>query len=433
MGLARNSLGTFISSVVIFSLRFPIGILIARFLGPEGKGFVYLLIASVSMYATLGSLGLGPAAIYFIGKDRKCLPIVVGNLLAVTVAMSLLISISGLVFLHYSRPDLYAQLPVWMWSIIALMVPFNLMRSLLMQVLSAILCIKAINLLELAATGSQLLLIVLFVVLLDGGIGGAIAAALSSESLAAVGFLVTVMRYCGRPAKPDWPILKMSVGFGIKTYVANLTRVLNLRLDAFLVTTLAANGLHSTGVYSVASGLAELLLFVPQSIRLSLFPMVAGSSATEANRLTSQACRHTAFLTTLAAVLIAVAGSLLIIPLYGSDFGNAITALWLLLPGTMALAQTDVMRGDLIGRGHPEVTAASALVGLVVTVSLDLALIPLYGITGAAIASTSAYITEFVVVTSFFIHYSRLTWREALILRRPDLQSYKQFLNVKAS
>jgi O-antigen/teichoic acid export membrane protein len=428
MGLATKSAGTFISKVVILALRIPIGILVARFLGPEGKGLVYLLIAAINVCASLGSFGLGPASIYYIGKDRKCLPAVVGNLLMVTGATSGVLCIAGWLFLQYGRPEVYANLPIWMWSITALLVPLNLVRGLLRQVLSGTLRIKEVNLLDVATIATHLFLVLTFVVYLKAGIGGALLAVALSESLAAVGFLVIVMHYGGWPTATNLALLKDSIRFGIKTYLENLMKLINFRLDAFLVASLAAGGIHATGVYSVATGMAELLLFVPQSIRLSLFPMVAASSMVEANRLTSASCRHALLLTAVGALGFGVIGTIMIPYLYGEAFAGAITPLLVLLPGLVMESLVRILYGDLNGRGKPGATAVSTLLTLVVTVALDFVLIPKYGITGAALASSCAYTVEFIITATFFMHYSKLHWKEISMFQRSDFYSYKKIL-----
>jgi O-antigen/teichoic acid export membrane protein len=424
VGLARNSLGTFVAKAVVFLLHFPIGILTARFLGPGGKGVLSLLVVSLTMSVTLGNLGLGPASTYFIGRDRKSLPVIMGNLLTVTGIVGVILSGGGWLLLRYGRPDIYAQLPFWIWGIVLLLVPIHLLRMLLLQVLAAVLRIKEINLLEVASITLNLLLFILLVVVMNRGIGGAFLAYALPDALAAGVFLILVLRYGGRPTKPQWPLLQASLRFGVKTYLSSIMKRLNLRLDTFLVASLALNGVQATGVYSVAVGLAELVLFIPESIRLSLFPMVAAGSTVEANWLTSRACRHTLFLTISLALGFAVLGPFVIHQLYGKDFFGAVTPLLILLPGVILLSQTQIFYSDLNGRGKPGVSTISALMALMVTIVLDIVLIPRYGIVGAAVASTCAYSVEFVIAGSYFVFHSGLTWKEILVLRKSDLYYY---------
>jgi O-antigen/teichoic acid export membrane protein len=425
LGLAKTAVGTFVSKIAIFIFHLPIGILVARFLGPEGKGLLHLLSTSLMMCATFGSLGLGPASIYFIGKDPKRLPAVVGNLFAVIATVVIVTGFVGWGFLRYIRPDIYAQLPVWMWGITAFMLPLQLMRGLLMQVVSAILRIKEINLLEVAATATHLFLLILFVVVLEAGVGGAFLASAFSVGLAAIGFLILVIRHGGRPTKPDFPLLRASMSFGLKTYLGHIMRALNLRLDLYLVTTLAVNGIHAAGVYTTATGFAEFLLFIPTSIRLSLFPMVTASSSAAANRLTSASCRQAILLTSIGALGLGLLGPLIIRSLYGEAFRGAVIPMLILLPGVVMLSQANILYSDFNGRGKPGATTISASISLIITILLDLALIPQHEIIGAAIASTSAYTIEFLIAGIFFIHYSGTAWRDILVIRRSDLSYYR--------
>jgi O-antigen/teichoic acid export membrane protein len=194
------------------------------------------------------------------------------------------------------------------------------------------------------------------------------------------------------------------------------------------VASLAAGGIQATGVYSVATSLAELLLFVPLAIRLSLFPIISAGTTADANRLTPAACRHTLLLTSILALILVTAGPLAIHRLYGEVYAGAIIPLLLLLPGIILLSQSMIIFSDLSGRGKPGVAVVSTLLSLMLTIILDFVLIPKYGITGAALASSCAYMINFVVGGFFFTYHSGLSWRELFLFRKSDLSSYMGML-----
>jgi len=376
----------------------------------------------------LGSLGLGEATIYFIGKDRKHLPMVFGNLLVAVGIISVALAGGGWLFLRYGRPNLLAQFPVWAWGVVTLLIPIYLLQMFLRQVLSAILCIKEINVVDVTRAIVQLALFVLLVVVLGKGIEGAFLAYAFSTIFAAGIFFVLVLCHGERPKKPDWTLLVASLRYGVIANLSSILWLLTLRLDTFLVPSLAVNGIQATGVYSVATNLAELLCFIPLSIYLSLFPMVSASLAPEANRLTPAACRHTLLLTIIFALGLGTAGPFAIHRLYGEAFVGAMNPLLLLLPGVVMLSQATVFFGDLNGRGKPEATLASTSLSLIVTVVLDFVLIPKFGITGAALASSCAYSIAFIIAGSSFVYYSKLSWRKLFVFRRSDLCYYLDVL-----
>lgn len=429
MGLAKKSFATFLSKGLVFLVGFPTGILVARFLGPEGKGLIYLIFTTVTLSAWLGNLGLGHAAIYFIGKDRSCLPAMVGNILVVAGAVSTLLIGAGWLFLWYARPELLYHIPLWMWISVALLAPLHLLRELMIQVLSAMLRIKAINLIEVTLVSTHLLLLIGFVGLWEQGVAGAFWARAGADIIAASTCVVLVLRACERPVKPDWTLLRTAMRFGAKSYLFMLTRLLNLRIDTLMLTSFAAGGVKAVGLYSVATSLAEFILIIPDSIRLSLFPMVAGNSAAGANQLTSMSCRHTMMLTLLAAWGYVALGPMVISHVYGVAFTEAVPPLFILLPGVILLAQTNLWYSDLPGRGKPEVAAYSALIALAATILLNLALIPSYGVAGAAIASSCAYTLEFAVAGSLLIRHTGMSWRELVMFRRTDLRHYALMLS----
>ena len=400
----------------------------ARLLGPEGKGLIYLLIVWFSLSTELGSVGLGDASIYFIGRNRKKLPVVFGTLLIAVATISILLVSGGWLFLQYRGATIYDQFPLWVWVIIALLVPIHLLEMFLMQMLSAILRIREINIVDVTRVTIYLLLFIFLVIIMGWGFNGAFLAYALSTCSATMAFLLLLLYYGGRPKWPDWALLLASLRYGLKAYFASLLGLLTLRLDALLIASLAVNGVQAAGVYSVATSLAEFLLFIPTSIRLSLFPMVSGRNTAEANLLTSAACRHTLLLTIILALILGTLGPLVIARLYGERFASALIPLLILLPGVMMLAQSVIFFGDLNGRGKPATASISTLLSLTVTVILDLILIPSYGIIGAALASSIAYTIQLVIAVSFFIHYSKLSWRRLFIFQRSDMAWYLSIL-----
>jgi O-antigen/teichoic acid export membrane protein len=83
---------------------------------------------------------------------------------------------------------------------------------------------------------------------------------------------------------------------------------------------------------------------------------------------------------------------------FGNGFRSSIVALWLLAPGAVSLAMNQVLGSILQGRGRPLVLSIGEGVGAVFTVALLAALIPPFGIRGAAVASTVSYGVVMVIL-----------------------------------
>jgi O-antigen/teichoic acid export membrane protein len=111
---------------------------------------------------------------------------------------------------------------------------------------------------------------------------------------------------------------------------------------------------------------------------------------------------------------------------FGERFRPSIAVVWLLLPGTLALCLGRVAASDLSGRGHSGYSSVFSVAALVVTIALDLILIPRLGIDGAALASSAAYLTNAILLLSALKHEIRVTWRSLLVPKRADYASYWQ-------
>jgi O-antigen/teichoic acid export membrane protein len=181
--------------------------------------------------------------------------------------------------------------------------------------------------------------------------------------------------------------------------------LLNARLDFVLVGAIV--GPAQLGIYAVASRFAELLRLPPLAVNYVLYPDFARvDSSTAVVRARSMIPRVGA-VTAAAAVPLALIAMIAIPLLYGPEFRSAVAPTYVLLVGLSMGGVSGVITAYLFGRGRPGLSSLSQVAGLVVTVTLDLALIPTFGVMGAAVASCLAYLTASGVLVVCFLWLSR--------------------------
>jgi O-antigen/teichoic acid export membrane protein len=112
--------------------------------------------------------------------------------------------------------------------------------------------------------------------------------------------------------------------------------------------------------------------------------------------------------------------------IFGEAFRASVPVIWWILPGTVALAVSKVMCADLLARGMPEYSSVFAFVTLIVTVVLDLLLIPRMGIQGAALASSVAYFTNSTLVAMVLKCKLGVSWRALLVPSVTEFVPYRQ-------
>jgi O-antigen/teichoic acid export membrane protein len=106
--------------------------------------------------------------------------------------------------------------------------------------------------------------------------------------------------------------------------------------------------------------------------------------------------------------VVGIGAPLLIPALFGHDFRHAARPLAFLLPGIVAYAPVSILVVYLSVRcGRPRLSLAVAVVGLVVTASASVVLIPRHGASGAALASTIGYVAGGGLAWLFFARLVR--------------------------
>lgn len=150
----------------------------------------------------------------------------------------------------------------------------------------------------------------------------------------------------------------------------------------------------AVGVYAVASRISEIWYFVPTMIAVSAFPTILSArikSEAEYRDYLQRIFDYLALLGFAAALAITFVGPSFIQLFFGSEYAMAATILMVHVWGGVfismrALASKwilaeDVLRYSLISQGA----------GAVVNVVLNMIMIPMYGLLGAAVATMIAY------------------------------------------
>ncbi|MBE2234887.1 MAG: flippase [Anaerolinea sp.] len=399
---ARNVTSTFTVQILSLLLATVNAAVIARVLGPSGKGILALTVLAPNIFALFLSGGISVANVYYIGQKRFDLPTLSANATAFTVmATGLGVAIAAVLYTTGLMEKLLPGVPPGLLALSMLGLPFSLLNSYFISLLQGRQLISQINLVSLMQRGSTVVLSLLTVALLGWGLTGAVLAVLASSVLS-VAVLGVMLRRLGARFWPRWNrlVIKTTLKFGLRGYVANVLQFFNYRLDLFLVNYFL--GPSSTGIYTVAVAMAEMLWYLPNAVGFVIFPKSANTKAETMNRFTPRVFRLTMALTAAGAVAMAIFGKPFIDIVYSPAFASAYGPMLALLPGVVLLGGGKVLTNEIAGRGYPQYNSIASGVSLVLTIGLDLLLIPRLGVLGAAVASSVAYIAIFILALVFY-------------------------------
>ncbi len=427
----KDSAVTLSTKIATFILSAVTTIIIARILGPAGKGVWAILFLIPNIIAMIFCLGLNISNVYLLGTKRYPAPQILSNALVVAAMMSL-VSIG--LFLLFFDP-LFSWLPkqanglrpIWV-KIMLFSVPLLLLISYLSSILQGRREITKVNFVNLVQMSLSFATVFLFVLVLRKAIGGLIASYLIFNIGTAALAVSLVLRLTGRLSF-GWnaQLLKDSISIGTKGYLGHILQFLNYRLDMFLVYYFL--GPREVGYYSIAVGLTEMLWYVSQSVSVPFFPRVSSIGEERSASLTPAVSRMTLLMTLGPAVLLLLLGRGIVSLLYGGTFLPAVPAIYILLPGVVVLASWRIVVHYFLGSGRPLVFTRISLICLVLNVFLNILLIPRLGIKGAALATTVSYSLASYLIFRAFASETGQPVAALLIPQRRDLVNFKSGLS----
>lgn len=198
----------------------------------------------------------------------------------------------------------------------------------------------------------------------------------------------------------DWATARLSWSVGRRAYFGSLAPVDTLQLDVLATTALL--GAREAGLYYVATSLGALVRAWGTTLgALALAKVAAAPTRDEAISLMALFTRVTLLISGAFAVVAFVFAEPLLSLVYGRAFASAYVLVRILAVGMLAASVRYALGDGLRGLGaHSEATRAEVYGWLAGGVALA-GLLPLWGVTGVAVAVSVSYITTLVVMLGF--------------------------------
>lgn len=388
---SRDVLLTFGTQLITLLLGLVASIALARILGPEDRGIVQVLQVLTSQLAQILSLGMAVSIIYTVaskaGEPRE----VAGNAFAIAIGIG---ALAAALLVGFAGPlsDLLLRGEPAAEGLIRLAAPLPfllLAQSTTLSIFRGAQRFGTYNVLTVIYRTAYVLFVVVALVAFAPTSQTAISAVLLASAVAWILALWMVGRDFGIDLSFDRAISKKIIRFNLVGHVGSILQALTYRLDVFV---LAAYGTaREVGIYAVAIAIAQIIWYLPDSIGAVLLSRTPRSTQAVADARIVKASQSLMALMLLAGA-IGVALAPVAVPfLFGDRFRDSVVPLVILVPGVIALGLWKIIIADLAARGFPRFKLYSAAAGAAATVILDFTLIPRFGITGAAVASSFAY------------------------------------------
>ncbi len=426
MSFARKSFSLISNRIVVTCAGVILSIILARILGPTKLGIIVIIMMVPQYCEKFGRFGLASGAIYRISRNEINIRETSSILLTFSLIIGCFLPIAfyacrEIFFNAFLKEHVVAS---WYFLAILSTLPANFVRNYFTSFFVARENVRTINRLRLlnGILPGTLAILLLSTTSLDVG-----AVILSTTTINFVAVAYVMNRF--KNMTGEYPKLSMNIShfvllfsYGYKVYIRNIISFVHYRVDLLLI----AYYLTSPYVafYSLAVSFAEKIWIL--NIGSILFSRVASSDDKYGQNLTISVFRNTFWLMSLLTMFIYFTSDWLVRVLYGNSFMPVVMPLKLLLPGVVMLGACSSLSQYFIGKGQVTVTNYIYGASILLNVVLNIFLIPIYGISGAALSTSITYILSTLVMSIIFINKTDTNLVSMFIITRADLMSYRR-------
>ena len=383
---------TLAGTVVLQLVAAISGIVLARILGPTGRGELAVVMLWPILLLTIGMLGVTDSITYHAARTLAPLKALVGTSLAMGLAQGVAIVAVGLVavplILAKYSPDVVRDCVLFLGVI-----PIQLIWLYMISVLNGVNRFTAFNVLRVAPIALAAAELIGLAIAGELTITTAVVAFLVAHLIAVVVSVAFVIRRVAGVARPEGWIARRVLAFGWRSQLSTVSNLPNVRLDQLAISLILVP--HALGLYVVAWNVTLVTSLIGYSVVYPALPAIAAEPSRDEQRLAARRyVSGTLVVSTAVAIPLLVFAPTILRIAFGGEFAGAAEVTRILLVASVVLGTSRVLGAVLKGANRPlDATIAEGAAIAVTLVGLA-TLLPALGTTGAALTLLLAYSTS---------------------------------------
>jgi len=403
--MIKHFLYTSGTNVMMLFISILQGVMNARILHAEGKGLVVIYMSLYSMIYAFSNLGIRQSSSYYYSKENMN-----SNDIFKVHSLAIIISsifTSCLLLISFYYQGIFNK-NIFIYFI--LMLPLALYTTFTTSFALSNKWISRLNVVKLVTPLSFFIILLIIYFIFD-------KKNVESYFLAQLlAYFVTSLYVYSWARKIDgftyslenvlsiWKNYKKIISKGIIYASSLFVFGINFKIDIIILNNMVS--LSEIGVYSIGVAFAELIWQLPAVLSMLIFSYSVSDNNEKQFSLKLWNKNKKIMLLLIPVLIIYALLVKYILPiLYGIEFLNSYLVTFLLLPGTYAIVSFNIFSADLAAKGKPYYALIVFSIFAIINILFNYFLIPLYGINGAAIASSISYILASVI---YIIIYYRV-------------------------
>lgn len=404
---ARDGIVTVATTALTIALGLVTGVIIARSLGPNGRGSLAAVLTAPQVLGWIFALGSGTAASFYLSRDPTAGAKLLATWLVLLIPVGALAIIAGeaiLPLLLSAQPDATLRLARLYMPSITLVLLSDVAFGLLLGDQDFL----YLNLLKFTHPAG---ITAIYAMLWMSGRFSVASALVAQAIMSALVLAAAILRAVRRHglAGPDYELGRRTFWYALKSHGAVLGAVVTQRLDMLIIPAFLTAA--SVGHYAVATNVASIVISISGALAMIVMPAATrrGGAGRELVVRTLQATFVIGLLLCGGLFLFA---DLAIKIIYGMEFEPAVLPLRMLLPGAVLYAGTLVLLNGLYAEGRPFTATVAQTLGMMVTAAGLFTFLRAGGILAAAVVSTVSCTLTFAIAALLYRQASRLGWRD---------------------
>jgi O-antigen/teichoic acid export membrane protein len=381
-----------------------VGIIVARYLGPDQFGLMNYVISYVMLFSVLSTFGLDGIEIRELSKHNANTDTILGTAFSIRIVFAAITILLILGTLFVFESDRYTFAMVMVYSLSLVCGALNIIRNYFTSIILNEYVVKTEISRTLIGSGIKVILL-----LNHCSLTWFIIASTFDFVLVGGGYLYSYRKKAGPVLawRLDFSVARMLIKESFPLLLSGAAVIIYQKIDTVMIRNMLDNA--SVGQFSVAAKIMELAIFVPLMIAQSVTPLLVKAHQEDMIRYRAKRQQFMDIMV-WSAIAMAFVMSVMAAPtiriLYGEKYLGAIPVLQIMAWKSVFIALSAASAQMIIIENLQRYAVMRNLVGCTVNVLLNFMLIPVWGIKGSAIA---AVVT--MAFSGYFAHFAITPYR----------------------
>lgn len=404
--IAQNLLWAVTGKVVNLLGSLLVGVIVARYLGPEQYGLMSYVISYVFLFQTLTLFGLDSIEIREEARSQIPYQTVIGTAFGLKLIFGVFFIATSILTSWLMEAEGYTTLLVSIYSLSIVLNSLIVIRNYFTAIVQNEYVVKA----EISRTVIGIV-IKISLLLLNASLTWFVAAYMFDFVLLGTGYIMAYHAKIGSLRKWHFDVncAKFLLHESLPLLLTNAAIIIYQRIDQVMIGNMIDK--ESVGYFSVAAKFTEVLIFIPMILAQTITPIlvkIRQQSQDEYHVKAQQFMNVSFWLSLMVSTIVSLLAYWVVICTFGTEYLPAVAILQVMAFKAASVALSNTAGAMLITEGLQKWAILRDGLGCVVCVVLNYLLLPHYGVMAAAFVSIASNIAAGYLADAMIPAYRHL-------------------------